>query len=173
MTGEILDVVLRTTVVFIVVLAGLRLLGKRHVAQLSIIDLVLILLISNAVQNAMVGPSTSLLAGIAAAVTLLVLSALFSWIRYRFRSAGKVLEGSPTLLIHNGRAVPKHLAEEEITEEELERAVREHGIASIREVRSAVMEPDGTISVIQEAPNIRHIESFKHRRTRYQTRKQT
>ncbi len=171
MLNTILDIVLRSAVVFIVVLAGLRLLGKRHVAQLSIVDLVLILLISNAVQNAMVGSDVSLIGGIVAAVTLMVMSYLITLILYRVRGAEKFFEGTPTLLIHNGRMIREHLEKEKITEEELERVIREHGIEGVTDVKAAVMEPDGTVSVIQKVPGETRIETFKHRKTKYQQRK--
>src|ERR1041384_1492616 len=87
MPSVLLDVALRSATVYIVVLIGLRLLGKKHVAQLTTIDLVLILLISNAVQNAMVGNATSLIGGIAAALTLLVLNYVLSLIFFRSRRA--------------------------------------------------------------------------------------
>jgi len=121
--STILDIVLRSAVVFIVVLAGLRLLGKRHVAQLSIVDLVLILLISNAVQNAMAGPDVTLLGGVVAAVTLLALSYVFTLILYRSRRAERFFQGAPTLLIHNGEVTRQHLYQEKITEEELGRVI--------------------------------------------------
>jgi uncharacterized membrane protein YcaP (DUF421 family) len=168
---SILNIILRSAVVFAVILVGLRLLGKRHVAQLSIVDLVLILLISNAVQNAMVGDDTTLLGGIVAAVTLLVLSYVFTLILYRSKGAEKLFEGTPTLLVHNGKIIHKHLEQEKITEDELLRVVREHGIEHLDEVKSAVMELDGTISVIPRSGEDKHIETFKHRRTKYQQRK--
>ncbi len=166
MFATILETVGRTAVVYVVILIGLRILGKRHVAQLSLIDLVLILLISNAVQNAMVGPDTSLIGGIIAAITLLILSYLFTWILYRFRPAEKFFEPNPLLLIHNGKIIQKNLDAEKISREELERAVREHGIEKIEDVRIAVIEADGTVSVVQETPGEKRIESFKHRRTK-------
>ncbi len=171
MLQTILDIVLRSTVVFIVVLFGLRLLGKRHVAQLSIVDLVLILLISNAVQNAMVGPDVSLLGGIVAAATLLVLSYAITIVLYRSRRVERFFEGTPTLLVHNGKIILRHLEQEKITEEELLRVIREHGIESIADVKTAIMEADGTVSVIPRLGNEMHIETFKHRRTKYQQRK--
>src|SRR5437867_13379066 len=101
MLAEVTDIVLRSTVIYTVVLLGLRLMGKRHIAQLTIVDFVLILLISNAVQNAMVGNNSSLLGGIVAAASLMMLNLLFTFLLYRFRPAEKFLEGAPTLLIHN------------------------------------------------------------------------
>ncbi len=173
MLSSILDIAARSAIIYIVVVVGLRLLGKRHVAQLSLIDFVLILLISNAVQNAMVGNDSSLLGGVVAAVTLLLLNVAFSTVLYRWTRLDALLEGNPTLLVHNGRAIRKHLEQERITEEELERAIREHGIGTIGEVRNAVMELDGSISVVPRTGEEKHIETFKHRRTRYQHRTPT
>ena len=171
MVNTLLNIALRSAVVFAVILVGLRLLGKRHVAQLSIVDLVLILLISNAVQNAMVGDDTSLLGGIVAAVTLLIVSYVFTIILVRSRGAEKLFEGTPTLLVHDGKVIAKHLEQENITEEELKRVIREHGIENVAEVKTAVMESDGTISVIPKIGEDKRIEVFKHRRTKYQQRK--
>jgi uncharacterized membrane protein YcaP (DUF421 family) len=171
MLSTIFDIILRSAVIFVVVLVGLRILGKRHVAQLSIVDLVLILLISNAVQNSMVGPDVSLVGGIAAAVTLLVMSYVFTLLLYRSKRAERFFEGTPTLLVHNGKAVLRHLELEKITEEELERVIREHGIESLSDVKSAIMEADGTVSVIQRSGGEKRIETFKHRKTKYQQRK--
>ena len=171
MLSSITDIVLRSAAVFTIVLFGLRLLGKRHVAQLSLVDFVLILLISNAVQNAMVGNDSSLLGGIVAALTLLLLSYIYSLILYRVPKAEELLEGTPTLLVHNGRVIQENLEKEKITEEELERSIREHGIDNLKGVKSAIMETDGTISVISKAEGEHHIESFKHRKTKYQQRK--
>ncbi len=171
MSTHFLDIALRAATIYIVVLLGLRLLGKKHVAQLSIVDLVLILLISNSVQNAMVGDDSSLIGGIVAAGTLLALSYILNFVFYRSRRFESFIEGTPTLLIHNGRIIRHHLESEEITEEELERVIREHGIESILEVKDAVMESDGTVSVIPKAGVDRHIDTFKRRRTKYEREK--
>ena len=171
MINPILDIVLRSAVVYVVIMLGLRVLGKKHVGQLSIIDLVLILLISNAVQNAMVGEDTTLLGGIIAAVTLIILNLFFSFIAYRSRKIDEIIEGTPTLLIHNGQMIKKHLEQENISVEELERVIREHGIEKISEVKTAIMELDGTISVISKVENEKRIETFKHRKTKFQQRK--
>jgi uncharacterized membrane protein YcaP (DUF421 family) len=173
MMTTLLDIVLRSAVVYIVILLGLRLIGKKHVAQLSTIDLVLILLISNSVQNAMVGNDSSLLGGIVAAATLLVLNIILTKVFFRYRGAETLLEGVPTLLIHAGAVIPAHLQSENITEEELERAIREHGIEKVSEVKTAIMESDGTISIIAKSGGAeRRIESFKHRRMKYRLRKE-
>ncbi len=169
---HLLDIVLRSGTIYVIVIIGLRLLGKKHVAQLSIVDLVLILLISNAVQNAMVGDDSSLIGGIIAAATLLIINYFLSITLYRSRVADLYFEGTPTLLVHNGAMIATHLAAEKITVEELERVIREHGIDGIREVKSAIMEVDGTISVVPKNGGDRIIENFKHRRPKSQPRKQ-
>jgi uncharacterized membrane protein YcaP (DUF421 family) len=165
--NSVFAIVLRTGVVYIIVLLGLRLLGKRHVAQLSIIDFVLILLISNAVQNAMVGDDSSLWGGIIAAATLLILNYLITSIMIRSRKADILLEGTPTLLIHNGQLIHEHLLKEHLSTDELERAIREHGFESVVQVKIAVMELDGTISVISRNAEERTIETFKRRRSKF------
>jgi len=166
-----LENIFRSSVIYVAVLAGLRLAGKRHVAQLSILDLVLILLISNAVQNAMVGANTTLLGGIIAAATLIIVNYIFTLIVSRSKNADALIEGTPTLLVHNGSMLKKHLQKEKLTEEELERVIREHGIENVSDVKTAIMELDGTISVISKVTEERKIETFKHRRTKYQQRK--
>lgn len=168
MTNGLLEIIGRSAAIYLIVLLGLRLLGKRHVAQLSILDFVLILLISNAVQNAMVGNDSSLLGGIAAAAALLALNYVLTFVLQRFGKVEKLFEGTPILLVHDGRSIPEHLAREKITEEELERVIREHGFQSISDVRNVVLELDGTISVIGMDHTEKHIHSFKHRRTKYQ-----
>jgi uncharacterized membrane protein YcaP (DUF421 family) len=165
--NPIIIIILRTGIIYLVVLLGLRLLGKRHVAQLSLVDFVLVLLISNAVQNAMVGDDSSLWGGIIAAVTLLVINYIITIIMMRFRKADIMLEGTPTLLVHNGSVIHDHLMKEQLSVEELERAIREHGFESIAQVKMAVMELDGTISVISRNTDERRIETFKHRRSKY------
>ena len=141
-------IVVRTLVVYVALLAMLRVLGKRHVGQLSLFDFVLVLLISNAVQNAMVGPDSSLTGGLLAAVVLVAMNALLSRFAIGHKHFGALLEGEPTLLIRDGRVLPSHLAREGMAPADLEAAVREHGIASSAEVRQAILEIDGSVSVI-------------------------
>src|SRR5207248_3880741 len=106
----LLEIALRTAVVYAVVLLGVRLSGKREVGQMTPFDLTLLLLISNGVQNAMTGPDTSLIGGIAAAATLLLMNyavAELSGTNRRFR---KFVQGQPTLLVHNGEVITAHMA---------------------------------------------------------------
>ena len=148
-THVIFEIILRTVVIYLVVLAGVRLSGKREVGQMTPFDLVLLLLISNSVQNAMTGPDTSVFGGIAAASTLLVMNyaiAELSGVNRRFR---KVVQGQPSLLVHDGEVIAAHMAKEHVSMDELERALREHGINSYHDVALAVLEVDGSISCLK------------------------
>ena len=138
----------RTLIVYIVVLVGLRVSGKRQMGQMTPFDLVLLLLISNAVQNAMTGPDTSVLGGILAAATLLIANQVVGYARNRVPRLRRLIVGSPTILIQNGEMVGKNLEHEEIPEDEVLAALREHGIEDVSEVELATLEVDGSISVV-------------------------
>jgi uncharacterized membrane protein YcaP (DUF421 family) len=142
------DVVLRTTVVYLFLVVILRLTGKREVGQMSILELVVILIISNAVQNAMVGQNTTLWAGLVAVITLLALDYGLKALTGRSRRLKTVIEGEPRLLIRDGRLLDKALREEGVDAEEVRAAIRSHGVERIEDVHLAVLETDGTISVI-------------------------
>lgn len=152
------QIVVRTAVIYSVILLGVRLSGKREVGQMTPFDLTLLLLLSNAVQNAMTGSDTSLLGGVAAALTLLVMNYFVAELSGANRRFRKMVQGSPTLLVHNGKIVQEHMAREHVSIDELERALREHGIASVTEVSLAVLEVDGSISLLKYddvAPHLR------------------
>ena len=142
-------IVLRTAAVYATVLLGVRLSGKREVGQMTPFDLVLLLLISNAVQNAMTGQDSSLAGGIAAAATLLVLNYVIAELSGGNRRFRKFVQGQPSLLVHDGQAIEAHLAKEHVSTDELQRAMREHGIASLHDVALAVLEVDGSISFLK------------------------
>jgi uncharacterized membrane protein YcaP (DUF421 family) len=148
-THVLLEIVLRTAVVYIVVLLGVRLSGKREVGQMTPFDLTLLLLISNSVQNAMTGSDNSLVGGIAAAATLLILNYFVADLSGTNRRFRKMIEGQPTLLIHNGQIIPAHMAKEHVSMDELERALREHSISSCHDVALGVLEVDGSISCLK------------------------
>ena len=142
-------IVLRTAIVYVFVLAGFRLLGKRTTGQMTPFDLTLLLLLANAVQNAMVGPDSSLVGGLAAAAVLLLLNATVGRLARGKGTFGKLLRGRARLLVNRGILVEQNLADEGISHDELMQALREHGIATPEEVRLAVLEVDGTISVLR------------------------
>ncbi len=145
----LLDVALRTSVVYLALLIGIRLTGSRQLGQMSTFDLVLLLIIANAVQNAMVGPDTSLAGGLVAAGVLLVWHAVIQRVRLKSRQVNRLLAGEGIMLIHRGQVLGAHLRRAGITEDDLLQALREHGVASVHDVRLAVLEPDGSISVIR------------------------
>ncbi len=160
-----LEIVLRTSVIYVLVLIGIRLTGKREVGQMTPFDLTLLLLLSNSVQNAMTGPDTSLLGGIVAALVLLLLNYLLaevSGVNRRFR---RFIQGSPTLLIHNGELIMAHCAKEHVSADEVQRALREHGVSNPKEVALAVLEVDGSISVLKYDDVPDHLKP--HRRLKF------
>jgi len=143
------EIFIRTASIYLVILIGVRLSGKREVGQMTPFDLTLLLLLSNAVQNAMTGPDTSLTGGVVAACTLLLLNYLVAEVSGMNRRFRRFVQGSPTLLIHDGQLLPSNLAREHLTVDEVERALREHGIASVKDVSLAVLEVDGSISALK------------------------
>jgi uncharacterized membrane protein YcaP (DUF421 family) len=145
----LLEIFIRTASIYLVILIGVRLSGKREVGQMTPFDLTLLLLLSNAVQNAMTGPDTSLWGGVVAAGTLLLMNYLVAELSGANRRFRRFVQGSPTLLIHDGQLLPAHLAREHLTVDEVERALREHGIASVKDVSLAVLEVDGSISALK------------------------
>jgi uncharacterized membrane protein YcaP (DUF421 family) len=149
------DIVLRTAVVYLVILIGLRLAGKREIGQMTVFDLVVLLLIANAVQNAMVGPDTSLIGGVLAALVLLALNWGVAQLDLHWPRLRRFVEGSPTLLVMHGEIIPSHLRREGLDEDTLLAALREHGIAEVSGVEMAVLETDGTISVVPAGSEVR------------------
>ncbi len=144
----LLDVVLRSVAVYIFIVLAIRIFGKKELAQLSVIDLVFILLISNAVQNAMVGSDTSLLGGVVAALALFLTNFIFKKILFRSNKISELIQGKAILLAYEGKLLPENLKLAEITEVEIDAAAREHGVESIREVKLAILEVDGNISIV-------------------------
>jgi uncharacterized membrane protein YcaP (DUF421 family) len=145
--------------VYFFVVIAIRVFGKKELAQLSVTDLVFILLISNAVQNAMVGPDTSLGGGLLAAVSLFVINYILKQVLYRNPKASELLQGKAVILIYKGEIQQHNLDKAEITFEELEAAVREHGIMDIQNVDLAMIEVDGSISVISDDFKTRTVKS--------------
>jgi uncharacterized membrane protein YcaP (DUF421 family) len=144
-----LEIFMRTAAIYAVVLLGVRVSGKREVGQMTPFDLTLLLLISNAVQNAMTGTDTSLMGSIVAAATLLLLNYLVAELSGGNRRFRRFVEGQPSLLIHDGQIVGAHMSKEHVSMDELQRSLREHGISSYHEVALAVLEVDGSISCLK------------------------
>lgn len=143
-----LDIIIRSTAVYFFMIIALRIFGKKKLSQLNTADVILILLISNSVQNAMVGINSSLLGGLVAALVLFLINFILKKIRYNFKSFTDIIQDKPEILIHDGKIDFKALAKLEITSDELDEVIREHGIENFKEVKLAMMEIDGNISVI-------------------------
>ncbi|MFI5265010.1 MAG: DUF421 domain-containing protein, partial [Candidatus Kapaibacterium sp.] len=152
------EIILRSVVVYLIILAGFRLAGKRHISQLSLVDFALILLISNAVQNAMVGNDTSLAGGIIAAVSLLVTNLILTKFIFKSKSTREFFVGEPKLLVRNSIVIQSAMDSEELSEEDLTEAIREHGFDSLKDVRTAILELDGSISIIPYPQNGEHVD---------------
>ncbi len=142
------SIVARTLIVYVALVVGLRLAGKRELGQMTPFDLVVILLIANAVQNAMVGPDTSVTGGLIAAGVLVTVNYGVALARERLPWLRRAVEGTPTLLINDGQFVHEHLLREGLNEDEVLMAIREHGVAEVKGVRMAVLETDGSISIV-------------------------
>lgn len=159
----LVNTLLRSVVVYLAVVFALRLAGKRHVGQLSIVDFVLILLVSNSVQNAMVGSDTSLAGGLVAAVTLIAVNWILTRAALTSPRLASAIEGEPTLLVRNGQILDLHLKREGIRSAELEAAIREHGFEDVRQCRSVIEETDGSISVVPFATDAEAHTAQEHR----------
>ena len=144
----LLEIVVRTAAVYLFLLVGLRLLGRGEAAQLRTIDLVLLLVLANSLQNAMVGTDTSLVGGIVAAATLLILARLLHIVEMRFPRLRRGIEGEPILLARNGRVLRRGLALANMTNSDLALAARRVGIGDIAQIKLAILEADGEVSVI-------------------------
>jgi uncharacterized membrane protein YcaP (DUF421 family) len=142
------EVVVRTAIVYLFVVTALRLSGKREVGQMSVLELVVILVISDAVQNSMVGDNTSVWGGLVAVATLLALDFGLKALTRRSRRLREAVEGEPRLLVRHGRLLERAIREEGLEVEEVRAAIRSHGLAGIEDVRIAVLETDGSISVV-------------------------
>jgi uncharacterized membrane protein YcaP (DUF421 family) len=156
--------ILRPIVVYFFLVIGLRLAGKRELAQLNPFDLVVLLTLSNTVQNAIIGDDNSITGGIIGAATLLLVNYLVVRFLYRHEKLDRYVEGEPCLLIENGKIREEQLAKEVLTRQELLAVANRQGIGSLEEVERAVLEPSGTISFIAKKPQpdeMRHQELIK------------
>lgn len=143
--------IFRTAIVYGVIYVALRLAGKRQVSQMGAAELMALLLLSDAVQNSMVGEDSSVLGGIICAITLLGLSVALEYIGFRFRKAEDVIEGTPTIVIHRGKLCRNQLRREWLSRHELRSMLRKQGVQSPAEVDLAVLESDGSLSIIKKA----------------------
>jgi len=145
-----LEAVGATTVVYVFLIAGLRLLGRRQLGQLTVLDLVVVLVLGSAVETAMIHGDTSLRVGLVSAATLLILNRLLTLLLVHSRRFRHLVNGGPKLLVHRGAILDEHLVRAGMTEEDLVEALRARGYEGPEGVRAAVLETDGTVSVVPE-----------------------
>jgi uncharacterized membrane protein YcaP (DUF421 family) len=141
------EFIARAVVVYIFLLVILRVTGKRQVGQLAPFDLVLLLVLSNALQNSMNGGDNTVTGGVISAVTLICLNWLLGFATFRSKKIGRFVEGRPQVIVHNGHVYREVMESERLTQDELDAAVRLAGCASIHDVHFAILENNGQISV--------------------------
>lgn len=143
-----LIIIAKSVTIYVFIIAAIRLFGKKELAQLSVIDLVFILLISNSVQNAMVGNDSSVLGGIAAALGLFICNYIFKFFLRRSAKFGKLVQGEKIVLVVDGKVLQHGLQRAMMSVDELQMAVREHGVEDIKKANLVVLEVDGNITVL-------------------------
>ena len=154
----VLEKMLRPVIVYAFLVIGLRLAGKRELAQLNPFDLVVLLTLSNTVQNAIIGNDNSVTGGIIGAATLLMINYFVVRLLYGHQKIEKIVEGDEDVLIENGQIKTDRLHEELITLPELEMAAHKQGFASLKDVERAVLEPSGSVSFIGKEPSKETVE---------------
>ena len=158
------EIILRSVSVYFFMIIALRIFGKKELSQLNTTDAILILLISNAVQNAMVGSNVSLEGGLVAALVLFTANFIVKKIIFKNPKIKSLIESDPEILIKDGIVDNVKMKEQEVSFDELEEAVREHGVEKIAEVKLAVLEVDGNISVISMDKDNSLTSFTRHRR---------
>ena len=146
---NVLELVVRSVVVYVALLVALRIFGKREVGQFTIYDLVFVLLVANALQPAMTGPDTSLVGGIVLIAALVTANAIVGRLD-QVPMIHRLFTPAPAVIIRDGDYLPKAMEREGVTRDEIEMAIREHGLAGAKDVKLAVLEADGSISVVPE-----------------------
>jgi len=139
----------RASIVYIFLFVLIRFIGKKHAGELSPFDLVVLLILSETVQNSMIGQDSSLVGGLISAGTLLVLAQAMSFLAWRSRRAERLISGTPKILVRHGRRRRDTMRQEQISIAELMEAMRREGISNLTDVRAALLENDGTISIIK------------------------
>jgi uncharacterized membrane protein YcaP (DUF421 family) len=144
----------KTAVIYLFLILGLRVLGKRELGQMSLYDLVMIIVLGNAVQNAMINNDNTLVGGLVAATVLLVMNRLFNVLSFHSKRIEHLMVGEPVLIVSHGALLPGPMKRQGITEEQVMAALREHGMDELAKVHMAVLEVDGTISVVPSGSSV-------------------
>jgi len=153
-TLPILEKILRPVIVYFFLVVMLRLSGKRELVQLNPFDLVVLLTLSNTVQNAIIGDDNSVSGGLLGATSLLAINYLVVRFLYKHKDLEQIVEGKADVLIEGGKLRPEHLKKELITTAQLEAAARKQGFSSLGEVDQCILEPGGTLSFIGKKPDV-------------------
>jgi uncharacterized membrane protein YcaP (DUF421 family) len=144
------ELIVRPTIIYVFLFIGFRWMGKKHIGELAPFDLIVLLIISETVQNAMIGGDKSVVGGLICSATLLILTQLMNWANRYSKKTSRFLEGTPKVLVWHGKRLPNVMRNERVSIAELMEALRHKGIANIRDVQAAVLENDGKISVIEK-----------------------
>jgi uncharacterized membrane protein YcaP (DUF421 family) len=163
--NQYVQIIMSSISVYLFIIIAIRLFGKKELSQLSVIDLVFILLISNSVQNAMVGSNSTLVGGLVAAGALFLVNFFFKQFIFHFPQFSKFIQGEPLLLIYQGKLNIQNTAKSKMTIDEIMEVIREHGVDKIEDVNLAMLEVDGSISVLSN--------EFQHRTVRKRKTKQS
>jgi uncharacterized membrane protein YcaP (DUF421 family) len=153
--SDLPEIALRTAIIYLVLIVLLRVRGKAGVGQMSILDLVLVLVISNGVQNAMVGDNTTLYGGLIAATTLVVVDWIIQTATSRSRKGRRLLEGEPALLVRDGHVLTRTMERQGVTNDDLRAALRGHGLERPADAHLVVLETSGAISVVPALPAVK------------------
>jgi uncharacterized membrane protein YcaP (DUF421 family) len=145
----LVEKIARSVAVYVFLLGAFRLVGKRQLGQMTPFDLVVLLIISNVVQNALIGNDNSLGGGLLGATTILAVNALVAWLTYRFKPVRHAVEHRPTILVCHGRILWKNLRSERLSRSEFHAALRREGLVTTRGLRYVLLEQDGHLSVIR------------------------
>jgi uncharacterized membrane protein YcaP (DUF421 family) len=143
------ELVLRAVVIYIFLFVAFRFIGKKHVGELAPFDLVVLLIVSETVQNAMIGQDKSLAGGMISAATVLAMAQSMSWLSWHSKKMSRYLEGTPKIIVSHGKRLKGVMAREKVTLAELMEALRHNGMANVSDVQFAILENDGRISVIK------------------------
>ena len=146
---SLLEKFIRSVAVYLFLLVALLLGGKRQLAQITAFDLVVLLIISNVVQNAVIGNDNSLGGGLFGATVIFLLNGLVAWLTFRFKRVERLVEHTPTVLVKSGRILRQNLRRERLSLPEFRAALRRHGVVSLRDIRYVILEEDGHITVLK------------------------
>jgi uncharacterized membrane protein YcaP (DUF421 family) len=149
---NVLEKIVRCVVVYVFLLVVFRLLGKRQLGQMTPFDLIVLLVISELVQNAMIGDDHSVTGGLISVTTLVLINAFVAWLTYRYKQAERLIEHAPTVLVRHGRVIWRNVDREHLTPSEFRSALRREGVMSLKGVRFVLLEEDGHLSVIRKEP---------------------